>query len=136
MEYIKEKTDWSVSDSFNITDFNRIRNNILYIYEYALEMSAPFDLESMGDDISDYSGYWEVEYFNAFEDNVDLLNRNLLSQNYGIKQTFRENAPFITATELNRIESAIGMMQKIVDCYRKAKYRYPFRLGGVKGIRA
>ncbi|MCQ2770328.1 MAG: hypothetical protein MJ236_00815 [Clostridia bacterium] len=134
MEWIQPKTNWVSTDKFNIEDFNRIRNNILYIHQYTNEMSKEFNIDSMGDEITSFESFWNVDFFNAFENNIDLLNSHLLSEQYGLKMTFRENAPFIKSDELNRLEKAIERMGKIVQGYIKAKYRYPLRLGGLKGI--
>ena len=36
------KTDWTVNDYFNYTDYNRIKNNIAYLREQALKLYINF----------------------------------------------------------------------------------------------
>ncbi|MCD7724281.1 MAG: hypothetical protein LUI12_01790 [Clostridiales bacterium] len=133
-EWETPKTDWVETDRFNIYDFNRIKNNILYIYEEAKTIWGDFSIEDMGDDIDSYSAYWDVDCFNAFETNIDTINEHMLSQDYGYRKTFYENGVFIDYSELNRIESAILKMKKIVDGRNASLRRLAFRIGLPKGI--
>ena len=48
------KTDWTVNDYFNYTDYNRIKNNIAYLREQALKLYINFPFTEMG---SDKEGY-------------------------------------------------------------------------------
>ena len=94
-----------------------------------------FDIEDMGEDIEDHAAGWKVEYFNAFENNLDKINQNMFSGNYGYKQTFYSNGPFIRYAELNRIESATLGMKRIADGAEAGRVRIAFRLGGQKGLK-
>lgn len=129
------KTDWQATDRFNIADFNRIKNNISYLHENAMETCRYFKIAYMGEDIENYDGYWNVDYFNAFEQNVDIINKNTFSQNFGIAQRFFENGPFIKWNELNRIERACLSIKEILERQEKTITRLEFRLGSMKGVR-
>ena len=133
--WMEPKTDWKITDRFNITDFNRIKNNISYLHEKAMETCRYFEIDHMGEDIESYDGYWNVDYFNAFEQNVEIINKNTFSQNYGISQRFFENGPFIKWDELNRIEKACMSIKEILERQEKTITRLDFRLGSVKGVR-
>ena len=135
IEWNKPKTDWKEADRFNIQDFNRIKNNIMWLYEKAVYLNRPFDIEDMGEDIVDYLSYWKVSSFNAFEDNIETINNNILTKNYGTPQRFYENSAFIKWTELNRIESAILSMREILDNQEKGLRKIPFILGRFREIR-
>ena len=41
------KIDWVSTDSFNFEDYNRIKNNIAYLYEMALDFYSSVQLEDM-----------------------------------------------------------------------------------------
>ena len=129
------KTDWKITDRFNITDFNRIKNNIYYLHEKAMETSRYFKIDHMGEDIESYDGYWNVDYFNAFEQNIEIINQNTFSKNYGVAQRFFENGPFIKWDELNRIEKACLSIKEILERQEKTITRLDFRLGSMKGVR-
>lgn len=134
-ELIPPKTDWSSSDRFNIEDYNRIRNNILYIHGIANQVYPSFELESMGESKNSYDGYWTANEFNAIESNVSAINDHILSKDYGVSQRFFPNGAFIKWDELNRIESAISSMNAILARQKGSIPRLQFRLGNYKSIK-
>ena len=73
IKWEEPKIDWKSTDRFNFSDYNRIKNNISYIYRKATELNKPFDIEDMGEDINDYASFWNVIYFNAWENNIEAL---------------------------------------------------------------
>ena len=129
------KTNWKSTDKFNWSDYNRIKNNLKWIHEKACELYKPFKIDDMGEDIRDYRTYWEVRFFNAWEENLDTINKYMYSQNYGKRQRFYENGPFIQWNELNRIEGAILRMREILDSQESGIRRIPFRFGLYKEVR-
>lgn len=129
------KTDWTSDDRLNYQDYNRIKNNLEYLWEEARLLHGDFSLDNMGPDMQSAEESWKARYFNAIESNVDSINANIFTQDYGIRQTFYENGPFIRYTELNRIEGAISGMKGIIDGTKAGKRRLAFRLGGMKGLR-
>ena len=135
IEFKEPKTDWTEKSRFNIEDYNRIKNNLEWLYQKAVYLNRPFEIEDMGEDIFDYISYWKVSYFNAFEDNIEVINKNILTKDYGTPQKFYENGAFIRWTELNRIESAILSMKNILDNHEKGLQKIPFVLGRFKEIR-
>ena len=134
-ELIPPKTDWLSSDRFNIEDYNRIRNNILYIHCIANQVYPSVELESMGESKNSYDGYWTANEFNAIESNVSAINDHILSKDYGVSQRFFPNGAFIKWDELNRIESAISSMNAILARQKGSIPRLQFRLGNYKSIK-
>lgn len=135
--WTEPKIDWSSTDRFNISDYNRIKNNIQWLCDKANELYASFLYADMGNDIVSYDSYWKAEFFNAFEENVEAINRNIFTQDYGVSQRFFENGPFIKWDELNRIENACLSMKDILQRQEAGKTtRLSFRLGNMKGVRA
>lgn len=134
-DFIPAKTNWVSSDRFNIQDYNRILGNIEYLHKYGCRLIGPFEIKDMGKKLDSYAGYWEVKVFNAFEDNIDILNQNILNRDFGIKQVFYENGIFIGYQELNRIEGAILNMKATLDTIKAGLRRIPFRLGTYRQMR-
>lgn len=129
------KTNWTINDRFNYVDYNRIKNNIQWLYEKAVELYKQFNIADMGDDISSYEAYWPVKYFNAWEQNLETINQNVFIQNYGTKKTFYENGVFIQWDELNRIEGATLRMKELLERQEAGLKRLPLRLGTFKEVR-
>lgn len=128
------KTNWKPTDRFNIEDYDRIKNNLAYLHEKAVELWKNFDIYDMGEDIKSYAAYWLVSVFNMFEKNLEIINQNIFTKDYGISQTFYENGPFIKWDELNRIESAILSMNILLQQQESILRRIPFRLGAYKEV--
>lgn len=135
MAWSNPKTNWTADDRMNFEDYNRIKNNILYVWDSAKDIWGNFEIQDMGDDITSEEGSWQAKYFNTFESNVDIINQNMLTQDYGIRQTFYENGPFIQYWELNRLERAILGMKRIADGKEAGQVRLSFRLGAPKGLK-
>lgn len=129
------KTNWTINDRFNYVDYNRIKNNLAYLHEEAVKLWKPFDIEDMGADIFDNVTTWKARYFNAWEKNLEAINNEILTQNYGFSQTFYENGVFIQWYELNRIESAILSMRDILDRQKASLRKLSFRLGAFKEVK-
>ena len=135
VEYsLYEYRTWDSQDRFNINDYNRIKQNLSWIHKRATRLYKSFDIADMGEDIVSYESYWNAEYFNAFEENVDIINNAIFTKDYGIAQRFYENGPFIKWDELNRIENACLRMKQILDGQELSLRKLSFRLGSMKGV--
>lgn len=135
--WIEPRLDWSAENcSFDIADFNRIKNNLIYLCEEAGKIWGEFDIEDMGEDISSYEEKWEVASFNAIESNLDIINQKMLNRDYGFKKTFYENGVFITYDECLRIESATLNMYQIILGWYEGITRLSFVLGTPKGLKS
>lgn len=129
------KTNWKATDRFNYVDYNRIKNNLTYLHDLAQEVYKQFSIVDMGADIEDYTGWFTAAAFNAFESNLETINKNIFTQDYGVSQRFFNNGQFIKWDELNRIESATLQMNDILDRQKAALRKLPFRLGAFKEVR-
>lgn len=128
MEWINPKTDWNRDDRMNAEDYNRIKNNLVYLHEIGTDLYSSFSIEEMGED-KDAAGHYFASEFNTLEDNLESINRNTFPREYGDRQTFVDNGPFITYEELNRIEKAMLIMYETLDSQKKALGRLPMTLG-------
>ena len=129
------KTNWTINDRFNYVDYNRIKNNLTYLYELAQEVYKQFSIVDMGADIEDYTGWFTSAAFNAFESNLETINKNIFTQDYGVSQRFFDNGQFIKWDELNRIESATLQMNDRLERQKATLRKLPFRLGAFREVR-
>lgn len=115
MGWTEPKTDWTAGDMFNAGDYNRIKNNLAYLYNLGTELYPSFSIADMGAD-KDVSGHYFAREFNILENNLESINNGTYPGNYGEKQSFTDNGPFIKYSELNRLESAIlGIYNTLVS---------------------
>ena len=130
------KVNWKPTDRFNWWDYNRIKNNLKYLRERAALLIKPFQIEDMGEDITEYTDYWPVDIFNKFERNLEAIDKNTYNTDYGEKQTFYENGIFIKWDELNRIENATLSINGMMDRQEVALSRLAFTLGRKREVKA
>jgi len=135
MAWSTPKTNWSATDSFNIADYNRIKNNLQYLHDESELIYGEYDIIDMGSDISSYAGYWDVAKFNAFEQNLNTINEQMINANIGQPMTFYPNGVFIGFAELNRIENATLTLKATIDGWYEAMATLPFRLGAKRALR-
>ena len=128
MEWQTPKTNWTANDRFNITDYNRIKNNLTIIIGLISSLYEYIDPEDMGEDISVYTSFWNVDNFNAIEANVEAVSE-FIEGVTPTRQTFYPNGKFISFTELNRIEGIEARMSDDVQGWLAGLERISFNLG-------
>lgn len=151
VEWITPKTDWSANynadgiftgDFFNVWDYNRIKNNLLYLRElgsqlfYNLpEIVVGVDKHLPDNENPDFDNdNFFADEINLIEDAVKILDDAIGIFNHGEKQTFYDNGRFIDYNELNRIERAeLELYVNIVNSIA-ARRRLSFKLGTRPGI--
>lgn len=129
------QTNWKYPDPVNIVDYNRIKNNLEYLQERASKLYAAFQIQGMGADKTGYWAHYYADEWNLFEQNLDIINKHIFTQDYGPTVRFFDNGPFIDYMELNRIEGAILSMNEILDNLEAGLARLSFRLGNWKGVK-
>lgn len=104
--WVQPKIDWKSEDYFNAVDFNRIKNNLVYLRELAIELYNEFVIQSVGEDKT-YRDYFYADEINQLESNLDVINQNTLRIPYGNAPLYHDNGNTMTYEELNRLERAI-----------------------------
>lgn len=106
MSWITPKTDWTNDDEFTYQDYNRIRNNLLYVNDM-LNTLYPDKAEiiDLGEAKTGYTNDYYASEFNAFEKALESFTRVGMNMNIGEQMVFQGNTPFINYAELNRIEN-------------------------------
>ena len=135
MTWSTPKTNWESTDRFNISDYNRIKNNLEYLHEFANTLYLSFSIADMGENKESYADFFYADEFNLFEDNLKVINQTVFTQDIGYAQRFYDNGQFIKYDELNRIESAILSIYEMLNRQKAGLKVLSFRLGDMKGVR-
>lgn len=106
MQWIRPKLNWESGDFFYDEDYNRIKNNIMFLHYLAIRLHGDFDIMDMGEDKA-YGEYFYADEINKMLDNIEKINKNTVNVSYGQKPTYRDNGRTMTYTELNVIENNI-----------------------------
>lgn len=126
-EWTTPKTDWFgetvdgiySGDYFNASDYNRIKNNLNYLYELAQKLYSSFTITSMGNDKT-YSDFFYTDDINNIENNLYTLYLKTLKKTIA-KTIYYYDSKTPDYTELNRIESLT------LDLYNKLTAQYEGR---------
>lgn len=129
------KTDWVAGDYFNISDYNRIKNNIAYLRDLALTVYTNFPFEDMGVDKTSYSQYPYADEFNALENNLESLRRNTFLFDDSDSKQWYENQRTPNYEDFNRLERACLLFKEGFESQKSMKRRLSFRLGTFKAIK-
>lgn len=115
MAWQTPKTDWYggvdvngdyIGDRFNATDYNRIKNNLIFLRELAITMYETFNIQTVSTDKTT-ADFFYADEINKMEENLDTINQNTLNRSYGTAPVFTANGNTPVYTELNRLEGAI-----------------------------
>lgn len=144
MAWQTPKTNWKaqydvtglfIGDFFNVTDYNRIKNNLLHLREMAARLMGNVPVITVGADKHYPSSHnMENDYFyadeiNLIEDGLAALDARLPFVDFGSKKTYYPNGAFIDYTELNRIERAELNLYNILTDSIAGQRRLAFKLG-------
>lgn len=119
MTWVHPKVNWVETDFYNIADYTRIRDNILWIKSLAdgvvdedtvitksYTYTVPI-LVSMSD--KTYTDITFASVLNSIENNFATINTNTHDLE-DTRNTFQANGTFITYTQLNDLESKIQLL--------------------------
>lgn len=133
--WIEPKTDWVAGDYFNISDYNRIKNNIAYLRDLALTVYTNLPFEDMGVDKTSYSQYPYADEFNALENNLESLRQNTFLFDDSEAKQWYENQRTPNYEDFNRLERACLLFKEGLESQKSMKRRLSFRLGTFKAIK-
>lgn len=104
--WVNPKTDWSETDFFNASDYNRIVGNVLYLEDLARTAIGTLDFYDMVEQKANLEMLYADE-MNKITANLRLLN----IYNYdGSVKTCEDNGTFFNYVELNKIEALTHML--------------------------
>lgn len=134
IEWEEPKTDWTTTDRFNLTDYNRIRNNLMVLWYGVIALYSPVVI-TLADVKTSYSDFVYADEINTFEQTLEKLNDHIYTQEIGDTATFYDNGQFIQASELNRLESGSLAIYDLLERQFVTRKRIQFRLGYRNGVR-
>lgn len=102
MAYIEPKTDWEPSDYITPADYNRIKNNLIYVNDLFNEAFEEYIFEP-GEDIG-IDEWFKASKFNMFEDCVENFQRSGTVITYGERSYYSDNGHLPDYNQLNRLE--------------------------------
>lgn len=139
MAWTTPKTDWYgavvngvyTGDRFNAVDFNRIKNNLVYLRDLAVKVYEEFSITAIGADKTT-ADYFYAEEINKMEQNLATINAKTLKMSYGTAPTYSDNGRTMDYAELNRLEGAIlDLYDKLTNQYEgRRKFKWNFGMGG------
>lgn len=133
--WTEPKTDWVSTDFFNLSDYNRIKNNIAYLRDLALTVYTDFSWQEMGVDKTSYAQYPYADEFNALEDNLESLRQNTFLFDDSDSKQWYENQRTPNYEDFNRLERACLLFKEGFESQKSMKRRLSFRLGTFKAIK-
>lgn len=129
------KTNWVQSDRFNFSDYNRIKNNIAYLKERAIEIYSDFPFEDMGADKVSYADYPYADEFTKLESNLERIRVNTFRFDDSESKTWYENQRTPSYEDFNRIEMACLKFYKGLESVKANKGKLSLRLGSGKFVK-
>lgn len=135
MAWTEPKTNWTKDDFFNIEDYRRITNNIMYLKDFLDSLFYGLsDMQSMSEkNISEPIYAREI---NDIENNIELLNIETYKLEIGDTKEYFPNQRTMDFNELNRIEKAMFDIYTKMKKHKELLTRLSFRLGNQKGLKA
>lgn len=134
MAWTEPKTNWTKDDFFNIEDYRRITNNIMYLKDFLDSLFYGLsDMQSMSEkNISEPIYAREI---NDIENNIELLNIETYKLEIGDTKEYFPNQRTMDFNELNRIEKAMFDIYTKMKKHKELLTRLSFRLGNQKGLK-
>ncbi|MDT3387683.1 MAG: Ig-like domain-containing protein [Bacteroidota bacterium] len=106
-EWITPKTDWVKTDQFTYQDYNRIRNNLLFLNDRFNNDNPEKAVEiNLGLPKTSYDNDYFPSEFEAFEKALDSFKRMDGNVNVGERGYYKGNNNFVNADGLNHLEKS------------------------------
>lgn len=131
--WMRPKIDWKGEDYFNAADFNRIKNNLIYLHELAIQMYNEFAIDSSGEDKT-YRDYFYADEINQLASTLAVINQKTHRIFYGEIPLYHDNGNTMTYEELNRLESAIFTLYEKLTNQSNGRRNLAFHFGMRGGL--
>lgn len=106
MAYVTPKTDWEATDNLTHVDYNRIKNNLVYLNDLFNHMyDNPYTFNP-GPDM-EIDQMFKASTWNMFEDCVEHLKRSGREYDFGERSYYYDNGHLPDFNQLNRLEKCI-----------------------------
>lgn len=137
MSWVTPKTEWQVrrdeygkyaGDYFEADDYNRIKNNLMFLRNFASKLYPAFDITDMGEDRRE-EDYLYADEVNLLEENLEKIAAGTYKPDYGETPVFADNETYIDYHELNRIEGAMLNLYNNLSGQYEGRRMLTFMLG-------
>lgn len=129
--WIMPKTDWNgnPNEYFNITDYQRIKGNIEYLYDFIkvfnIPNSIPYPMIS-----ANYLTVPKASFYNNVVKNIYYLKDIFPSiSGFKIMRDYVEKQSIWTYEDLNIIENNLLCIKQLIDSKYLTRNKLPFKLG-------
>ena len=138
LKWIKAKTDWQPTDYINVDDFNRIRNNILYLMQEHVPLFGDIQFTEPITGEETVGNWAYAEEWNNLEDRLeDFLTKTVYAIDglVGKKKNYNIYSPYIDYEELNRIEKTCEIYQRTFLGRHNSREHLSYELGNYGGVK-
>ncbi len=105
MAWLTPKTDWESTDFYNLTDYNRIRGNLLYIKGFAKKFLGKVTYLKTMTEKTSYSESFTPDEVNNLQNNLGRINELTYELDIGDDTEYEEGGYTPTYEQWNRLES-------------------------------
>lgn len=128
--WTQPKLNWDIGDKINVSDYNRIKNNMQYLIDLAFKLYPGFSIQLLGADKT-YSDQSYSSLWNAIERDIDAVYSHTFHYaGHQSTNTYYPNNKYLSYADLNRIESTQLRMLDYLENEKNGLRRISFRLGG------
>lgn len=105
MAWLTPKTDWESTDFYNLTDYNRIRGNLLYIKGFAKKFLGKVTYLKTMTEKTSYSESFTPDEVNDLQYNLGRINELTYELDIGDDTEYEKGGYTPTYEQWNRLES-------------------------------
>lgn len=132
--WTEPKTNWTATDAFDYTQYNRVTDNITFLKAFADTLFMHLTDLSLEREKTNLSLIY-ARHMNDIENGLERLNQETYGLNIGETKTYKPNGKVPTYEEYNRIESASLALYETLMVHQNNLTRLGFTLGNQKGLK-
>ncbi|MDD3415477.1 MAG: hypothetical protein PHY47_15955 [Lachnospiraceae bacterium] len=140
------RTDWKISydsdgnytgDTFEPDDYNRIKNNINYLRDFAHQIydNNPVCNDLGADVFYGSENELKASWWTEMQDNLERINQASVETDIGTREQYSSNTAGKLVDELNRLEQSSLDIYTKLSLIRQNKPKLSIRLGCWKGVK-
>lgn len=136
MSWTTPKTNWSANydssgaytgDYFEYTDYDRIKSNIEFLYDWSIKLFNKYDISPMETVVLGQFSY--AYLFDYIENNLKDIVENSWPVGTGVYKTWAENSLTPTFEDFNRIENLCLDLYNLYEQIENNLPKVPFKMG-------
>lgn len=130
MAWVTPKTNWETGDLYDPeVDYERVKGDIEYLWEFSGKLYAPFDLAEMEE--TSLTGFPYPEFFNNVVENVETLGENtFMPDGFQTMRHYAGNGTGWGDADLNIIEGNLALLYAGMNGQWNILPKLQFEIGG------